>query len=331
MISRAALAVALALGVFAVPPAATAQHKAERGHRIGLLYIGDPRPSAPLSPQYRAFMEGLRELGYVEGQNLVIERRIAAKAADLPELAAEMVRLNVEVIVATATPAIDAARRATNTIPIVMPVSFDAVTAGFVASLARPGGNITGLTLTATDVVGKRVELLKETIPRLTRIAIVLGPPVPVDQAFIREADTAAHRLGLKPQVLRIGAVDELENMFATLGKERVAAALVIEHPDFTASAERIAAWSTKHRVPTMLGGRQYVDAGGLMSYGANTVELFRRAATYVDKILKGVKPADLPVEQPTRYELVINLKTAKALGLTIPPSLLLRADEVFQ
>ncbi len=209
----------------------------------------------------------------------MIERRTAATAADLPPLAAELVRVNVDIIVAVATPAIAAARRATNTIPIVMPVSFDAVTAGFVASLARPGGNVTGLTLTATDVVGKRVELLKETIPRLTRIAIVLGSPTDVDHAIVREAETAAQHLGLQSEVVKVGRVDQFETVFASLGKERTVGALVAEHPDFLPSAERIAAWSTKHRVPTMHGIRQFVDAGGLMSYGANTPALFRRAA----------------------------------------------------
>jgi putative tryptophan/tyrosine transport system substrate-binding protein len=320
---RAGIVVIALIACLAIGASAAAQQM----HRIGLLMVGDP--GAP-NVGVQALVSSLREKGFSEGQNLTIEYRYAPTSAELPALAAELVRLKVDVLVAVATPGIDAARQATTTIPIVMPMSFDAVSAGFIASLARPGGNITGVTLMATDVVGKRVELLKEAIPDLTRIAIVLGPPTHVDQAFVAEAENAARRLGLSSQVARVNTVDEMESAFESIGKVAGrGAALVIEHPIFFLRSEKIADWAIRHRVPTIHGLKVLVGAGGLMSYGANGIELFRRSGTYVEKILRGAKPSDLPVEQPTEYELYINPKTARVLGVIFPASILARAETV--
>jgi len=296
---------------------------------IGYLTLGS---SSPTSSNLDAFRQGLRNLGYVEGQNIHVEYRYAGgKVERLAELATELVSLKVDVIVAGNTQAIDAARRATKTIPIVFPVTFDPVASGFVASLARPGGNLTGLTTLNQEVAGKRVELLKEVIPRISRIAVLWNPTNSGSVFALKETETAANHLGIRLQILEVRSADELEGAFRAAIKEQAGALIVMPDNLFNNLPGRIADFATKNRLPTMSGDSESVNAGGLMYYGANLSDLFRRAATYVDKILKGAKPADLPVEQPMKFELVINLKTAKQIGLTIPPNVLARADRVIR
>jgi putative ABC transport system substrate-binding protein len=316
--------------LFASRLAADAQQRGKT-YRIGFLSslsVGDDRS------RLAAFRQGLQALGYAEGRNIVIESRYAEGHADrLPRLADELVRLEVDVI-ATWGPGIPAAKRTTSTIPIVMMTTLDAVASGFVDSLARPGGNVTGLTLISTDLMGKRLELLRETLPRLGRVAL-LTVPVDISQlgteAVVQAAEAAAKSLGLRLQVLRVRDSAELDAAFVSAGMERAGAVYVVENPTLVQHRVRIVELATKHRLPTMFGVTRYMDAGGLMAYGPDTLEMSRRAAGYVDRILKGATPADLPVEQPTRFEFVVNLKTAKALGLRIPPALLLRADQVLE
>ena len=319
------LIVTLALGILVMPLAAETQ-PAGNAPRIGIL------GGAP-SPSLEAFRQGLRDLGYVEGRNIVLEYRWHEGKVDrAPALAAELVHGKVDVIVASSVPVIRAAQQATRTIPIVMAASFDAVETGLVASLARPGGNTTGLTLLSTDVVGKRLELLKEAVPGVSRLAVLLGPPAPADPLFLREVEVAAKAMRMRLQILRARDASELESAFTAMTRERASALLMSEHPVFSfALRTRLAELQAKHRLPTMVSFREFVEAGALMSYGADLADLSRRAAAYVDKILKGSKPAELPVEQPIKFALVINLKTAKALGLTIAPSVLVRADHVIQ
>ena len=320
MIIRAALAAALALGLLAAPLAAPAQHPPGKTARIGFL----ARVSAP----FDAFREGLRELGYVKGQNIAIEYRSAdGKDERLPGLAAELVRLKVDVIVAASPPATEAAKQATRTIPIVFTVSGDPVAEGFVASLARPGGNLTGLATIGPELLGKQLEMLKTVAPKVSRVAVLQSP----GQQGQRQAEDAARALGVQLQVLKARTPSEIEAAFAAMSRQRAGGVLVMRDALFLAQRAQIVALAAKSRLPAVYGFREQAEAGGLMAYGASTPQLFRRAATYVDKILKGAKPADLPVEQPTKLELVINLKTAKTLGLTIPPSLLGQADQVIQ
>jgi putative ABC transport system substrate-binding protein len=275
------------------------------------------------------FRQGLRDLGYVEGQNIVIEYGLAQSVAQLPDVAAELVRLKVDVLVASGVPSVLPAKNATSTIPVVFVAAIDPVAAGLVASLARPGGNVTGVTVMQADLTGKRFQLLKELLPKLSRIAILVRATSPAAAEYVKEAELAARTLGTPLQVLTVREPRDLEGAFSAA---RGASALVwSDDAVFTAHRIQIAELALKNRLPTVSGLREVVEAGGLMAYGAHTGELHRRAATFVDKILKGAKPADLPVERPTKFELVINLKTAKALGLTIPPSLLGRADEVIQ
>ena len=321
---RVRLIVTLTLATLVAPLGAEAQ-QAGRAPRIGVL------GNSP-SPPWEALRRGLRDLGYVESQTIAIEWRwTEGKVERAPDLASDLVRLKVDVIVTASMPVIRAAKQATSTIPIVMASSFDPVGAGLVTSLARPGGNVTGLAEMATELVGKRVELLREAVPGASRLAVLLGPPAPADPLFLREAEVAARTLHIELQVLRARDPGEFDNTFAAMTRERASAVLVLQHPIFFAHRALLAEFAVKHRLPTMLANREVVEAGGLMSYGANLEAMFRRAATYVAKILKGAKPGDLPVEQPTKFELVINLKTAKALGLTIPQSVLIRADEVIQ
>ena len=326
----AALIVAFALAILAPPLAADAQPLA-KVPRIGFLAAFSPTPE--VSHFIEAFRQGLRDLGYVEGRNIVIEYRWAHSSFErLPDLAAELVRLKVDIIVAVVTQASLAAKNATGTIPIVMVGVSDPVGSGLIASLGRPGGNITGTSGMAAELVGKQLELLKETVPKASRVAVLWNPANPVWQAqMLRETQVAARALGLRVQLLEARGPDELEGAFAAMTRERASALLVQVDVIFALHARRLADLAAKRRVPAMYGSREHVEAGGLMSYAPNIPDLFRRAATYVDKILKGAKPADLPVEQPTRFELIINLKTAKALGLTIPPSLLVRADQVIE
>jgi putative ABC transport system substrate-binding protein len=277
-----------------------------------------------------AFRQGLRELGYVEGQNIAIESRWTESKDDrFPALAADLVRSKVDVIVAETGAATRAAQQATRTIPIVMSLVNDPVGTGLVASLARPGGNVTGLTIMSPDLVGKQLELLKEVVPKMSRVALLRHPDNPASAAQLREAEAAAQALGLRLQTLEARSPQEIDGAFAAMTRERVGALLVIPDTLFWSQRRQIVELAVKRRLPSMRMGEAYAEAGGLMSYGPSYLDLERRAATFVDKILKGANPADLPVAQPTKFELVINLKTAKAIGLTIPRPLLQRADQI--
>jgi len=325
---RRAFIGALAGGLLAAPLTAEAQAPA-KVPRIGFLTL----LSSPESPQLLvAFRQGLRELGYVEGQTIAIEYRFAADRPErLPALAAELVRLKVDIIVTASPPPTEAARQATSTIPIVFAASGDPVATGFVASLARPGGNVTGLATLSADVVGKQLELLKEVAPKVSRVAVLQNPGNPGHPNQSRLAEGAAQVLGVQLQILDARTSSEIDAAFAAMRKQRAGGVLVLRDAMFRTQRTQVVALAAKSRLPAVYGFREQAEAGGLMAYGASVPHMYRRAATYVDKILKGAKPADLPVEQPTTLELVINLKTAKALGLTIPPSLLQRADEVIQ
>ena len=329
MIDRRTFVTRVAFGLVAGPLAANAQ-PAGKVPRIG--WLGGPtRESA--EPFVREFQRGLKDLGWVEGQNIIIEWRFAGGRAErLPDLAAELVRLGVDLIVVPSTPTAVAAKNATRTIPLVTVSGSDPVALGLVASLARPGRNITGLTRNVgPEITGKLLALLKETVPKVSRMAVLWNPTTPGNALASREAEITARALGLQLQLLEARSLDDFDSAFAAMTTRRAGALLVLGDVMFTTHRIRLADLAAKSRLPAIYGEREHVEAGGLMSYGAITAELFRRAATYVDKILKGAKPADLPVEQPTKFELVINLKTAKALGLTIPQSVLLRADEVIQ
>ena len=312
-------------------PLATHAQQATTVHRIGRLLSGSSSSDRHL---VEAFRQGLRDLGYVEGQNLVVEYRYAEGSQErLPALAAELVQLQVEVIVAGGSTTIRAAQHATRTIPIVMAGTGDAVAAGFVASLAHPGGNITGLSDLSADLPGKRLELLKETVPQSVRIAVLTQPVAPLPAPWLHDLTVAAQTLGVHLHVVEVRQAEELASAFAALAQARADALLVVADT-LVLNRQRarvVADLAAQHRLPAMYNWREYVDAGLLMSYGPSQLDMQRRAAVYVAKILKGAKPADLSVEQPTKFELVINLKTAKALGITVPPALLLLADEVIQ
>jgi ABC-type uncharacterized transport system substrate-binding protein len=278
------------------------------------------------------FRKGLGELGYVDGKNIHIEYRYAGgKVERLPQLAAELVELKVALIVASGTQAIDAAWRATKVIPIVFPVTVDPVESGYVASLGRPGGNLTGLTPLNNVATAKRVELLKDVMPRISRVALLQNPTNPASTFALKGTEAAARRLGIRLQVLGARSPDDLEPAFRAATREHAGALIVMPDNFFATQVERLVELATKNRLPTIFHRIEHVQAGGLMSYGASISEMYRRAATYVDKILKGAKPAELPVEQPTKFELVINLKTARQLGLTIPKEVLFRADKVIE
>jgi putative ABC transport system substrate-binding protein len=274
----------------------------------------------------------LRGLGYVEGRNILLEERWADGTSDrLPALAAELVRLNVDVIVTASTPAVQAAQQATKTVPIVMTLVSDPVASGVVASLARPGGNVTGLSLMHPEVSGKRLALLKEVIPKLSRVAVFWSPSTASYQLVLSETETAARALGVQLQPVEGRGPTDFDSGFSAIARERAGALVVLPDALFRNRQRRILDLAAKSRLPAMYWSRDFVEAGGLMAYGANLPDVFRQAANFVDRILKGAKPGDLPIEQPAKLELVINLKTAQALGLTIPPSLLLRADHVVQ
>jgi putative ABC transport system substrate-binding protein len=318
----------LAGSLLAAPLAAEAQ-QATKIVRIGYLALNP-------SPHFQvAFRQGLRDLGYVEGRNLVIEDRDAGRKPDrLPALAAELVALKVDVIVASGTPAARAAKQATKTLPIVFTAVADAVTSGVVTSLAQPGGNVTGLSVLAPELVGKQLELLKQAIPAVSRVAVLWEPDVlgkDVEEKMLKEADVAARALGMQPQFVEARGPGNFDGAFSDMTRARAEALAVLTSSMFFGQRRRLVDLAAKKRLPTVYPWREGVDAGGLMAYGPDLADLLRRVATYVDKILKGAKPGELPVEQPTKFELVINLKTAKALGLTIPPSLLARADQVFE
>jgi len=282
-----------------------------------------------------AFVQGLGDLGYVEGRNLVIEYRFAeGKLDQFPALAAELVALKVKVIVAPPTPAAEAAKQATKTIPIVFAGVGDPVGSGLVTSLARPGGNVTGLSALGPELVGKRLELLKQAVPGIDRVAVLRGGSTLGERVLkdmLEAADVAARALGVQPQFIEARGPDEFARAFSAMTSARAGALTVLPSNMFVRERRRLVDLAAKNRLPAVYTSREFVDAGGLMSYGAHQPDLFRRAATYVDKILKGAKPGDLPIEQPTKFELVINLKTAKDLGLTIPPSVLARADDLIQ
>jgi len=320
--------VTLILSLLTAPLTSSAQ-QAAKVPRLGLLIPGS---SSAFAPRIEAFRHGLRDLGYVEGRNITIEYRFAEGQDDrLPALVAELIRLHVDIMVTDGEEAILAAQHATTTIPIVMAVSSDPVGIGYVASLARPGGNITGLSFMLTEVSGKRLELLQEAVPKLSHVAVLWNPTNPNSMLGFKETQTAAHALGLPLQSLEVRGPDEFDQAFAAMTREHADALVVLSNPLFFGHRRQLAELAVKHRLPAIFLFREYVEAGGLMAYGANLHAMYRRAAYYVDRILKGTKPADLPVEQPVKFELVINLKTAQALGITIPPTLLFLADEVIR
>jgi putative ABC transport system substrate-binding protein len=297
--------------------------------RIGFLSAA---PLSSITTRTEAFRRGLRDLGYVEGRSIVLEWRSADDTwSRLPALAAELVSLNLVVIVTADGPAILAAQKATRSIPIVMGQSPDPVAMGVVASLAHPGANVTGLTTLSIDLLGKQVELLKQTVPKLSRLAVLSNPANPMRGVELKHAEITAQALGIQVQSVEVGDPAQFGNAFAAMTRERADAFVVLPDAMFLTQRTQIAEIAAKSRLPAIYGIPEHVEAGGLMGYAASRTDLFRRAAGYVDRILKGANPGDLPVEQPTKFELVINLKTAKALGLTIPQSVLVRADELIQ
>jgi len=299
--------------------------------RIGFLYFGSREPG-PGAARYAAFLEGLRELGYVEGKDLIVEPRFAeSKPERLPPLVEELLRLKVDAIVATGSPVYRVLQRTTTTLPVVVTVTADPVLEGLAASVARPGGNFTGLTDTAADLSLKQLELLKGILPRLSRVGVLLNPDNMSHPAQLTRLVLAGQKMGVQVVLAEAGTVAQIEPGFALLARERAHAVVLFGDTFFAQQVREIANVALKHRLPSVFILQDYADAGGLMSFGAPIIDNFRRAATYVDKIVKGATPAQLPFEQPTRYSLVINAKTAKALGLTIPPSVLGRADRVVE
>jgi putative ABC transport system substrate-binding protein len=323
---RESIIAVVALGAAAGPIASFAQQQG-KVWRVGFLTL---RPASENSQYTDAFLKGMRELGYVEGKNLVVEWRFAdGKFERLPGLAAELVQLKVDVIVAVASPAIGAAQKATTTIPIVMATTGDPVGSGFVKSLARPGGNITGLSNMAGDIAAKFIDLLRSVVPKLSRVAMLT--PSTTYGELSKSVQAAAQKAGVKTLVAEASTPQEIENAFSMMVREKADAVIVGSPTTFFQQHRQIAELALKYRMPSMFQDRVYVEAGGFMSYGQKFTDNYERSATYVDKILKGAKPGDLPVEQPVSFELVVNLKTAKALGVTIPQTILLRADEVIQ
>jgi putative ABC transport system substrate-binding protein len=323
------LIITLALGILLAPLLAEAQQP-KKIAKIGYLLPSTPAATAHL---LEAFQQGMRELGYIEGKTVVLEIRYGeARFERLPELARELVGLKVDVIVTGTDVAIAAAKRETQTIPIVMGNSTDPVGTGFVASLARPGGNVTGVSSISPELSGKRLELLREVVPGLSRVAFLWNPDIRGAVLDYNETEGAARSLGMQVQSVEVVRAEDLDRAFSAITKDRAQALIMpAANPVGFANRGQIASFAQKNRLPSMYAQSEYVDAGGLMSYGPSTAEQFRRAATYVDKILKGAKPADLPVERPMKFELVINLKKAKQIGLTIPPSVLVRADKVIK
>jgi putative ABC transport system substrate-binding protein len=319
---------AIATGALVTPFAAKAQQPKTIA-RIGFLSSSSAERERP---RLAAFQQALRELGYLEGQNISIEARYAGgNFQQLPELAAELARVKVDILVVVGAPASRAARSATNVIPIVMVGVADPVGIGLVSSLARPGGNLTGLSDFNAGVVAKRLELLKEVVPSATRVVVLLNPTNPSNPFQLKLTQAAALTLGVTPLPVEAKSAVELDRAFAAMRTERAEAVIVVGDPMFGSQRRRLIDLSAKNGLPAIYSTREYTIDGGLISYGTNLDDLYRPAAVYVDKILHGAKPGDLPIEQPTKFELVINLKTAKALGITIPPSLLLRADQVIE
>ena len=321
---------AVAISILVASLCADAQPAGKVRH-VGFLSAGT---FVAGNPAFEAFRQGLREGGWIEGQNLVINSRYAEGRLDrLPDLAADLVRLKVDVIAASSgTPPAVAAKNATRTIPVVMIAVADPVGGGLIASLAHPGGNVTGLAFgVGTDTFGKGLALLKEAVPKVRRVAVLVNSANPGGMLAMTSVRDAAGSLGVRLQMLEVQQPNQFDIAFATMARDRAEALLVVADSLFVENRARLVDLEAKNRLPSMHGNRDYVDAGGLMSYGPSIVANFRRAAFFVDKILKGGNPADMPVEQPTKFELVINLKTAKALGLTIPQALLLRADQIIE
>jgi putative tryptophan/tyrosine transport system substrate-binding protein len=329
MMDRRRFLLTSVIGAVSAPIGAAGQ-PLDKVRRIG--HLGGAS-SAAIAPWLETLRRALAELGWRVGQNIIIENRsVEGRFERLPAAAAELVRLPVDLIIAGTTPAAEAARQATTTIPIVTTVVSDPVGSGLIASLARPGGNVTGLTLlVGPEIVGKYLELLKAAVPALSRLALLWNPAQTAHVPLIRQAETAARSIGCQLRLVPARSPAEFDGAFIAMGQERADALLVLADPMFFQQRTRLANLAEKNRLPAMYGLREHVEAGGLMTYAASIHDLYRRAALYIDKIFKGAKPSDLPVEQPSKFELVINLKTAKALGLTIPPSLLARADQVIE
>jgi putative ABC transport system substrate-binding protein len=321
--SRIVLVVILALAILAAPLAVEAQ-PAGKVARIGFLRAGEPPAS-----YMEGLRQGFREAGLVEGQHYTIELGIAPSAAQLPATAADLIARNVHVLIASGTPSVLPAKNATGTVPVVFVAAIDPVAAGVVASLARPGGHVTGVTAVHADVTGKRLSILKELVPKALRIAFLVRAPSPATPQYVREAEQAARALDVTLQVLSVQDAAGLEAAFRSV--QGASAVLVVDDAVWTTHRAQIAELAVKHRLPTMYGFREMVTAGGFMAYGPDYGQMYQRAAVLVHKLLKGARPADLPVEQPTKFEFVINLKTAKTLGLTIPPAVFARADEIIQ
>jgi putative tryptophan/tyrosine transport system substrate-binding protein len=315
-------------GAAAAWPLAARAQQPERMRRIGFLALA---PASASARRLEALRGGLRDLGYIEGKNIVLEFRWADSAAQLAGLAAELVRMNVDVIFAQSSTMVEAARQATNTIPIVFAIHADPVGLGHVASLARPGGNITGLSMLQTDLVTKELEILKEALPHAARIGVLWNPTTPSHPLALKAIEATSIKLGVRLHMAPARGVEDFAGAFSSMTQERVDGFLVVGSPLFSAQRAGLGELTLKHRLPGMFGLKEDVEAGGLMSYSADTLDLFRRSAFYIDHIFKGEKPADLPVQQPTKFQLVINLKTAKTLGLEVPPMLLARADEVIE
>ena len=325
---RVILGLPLAFALLARLPAAEAQ-QAGKVARVGFLYFGS-RQTGPGNDRYSAFLEGMRELGYVEGRNLIVEARFAdSKPERIPDLVQELLRLKVDAIVAAGSPVYRVLQRTTTTLPVVVTVTADPVLDGIAKSVARPGGNFTGLSDTAANLSPKQLELLKGILPTMSQVGVLLNPDNASHRAQLEQLASAGEKMGVQVVLAQAGTVAQIDPGFALLARQHAEAVILFGDTFFTEQVQSIARSALKHRLPSIYITRQYAEAGGLMSYGANITDNFRRAATYVDKILKGANPAELPFEQPTKYALVINLKTAKALGLGIPQSILLRADGV--
>ncbi|HMH52174.1 MAG TPA: ABC transporter substrate-binding protein [Candidatus Acidoferrum sp.] len=331
MLSRRRFLGTLGAGLVAEPLVVEAQQPSGKVRRVAFLYFGSRQPGAG-AHRYAAFLEGMRELGYIEGKNVIVEARFAeSKPERLPALVAELLRLKMEVIVAAGGPVYRVLQRTAAAPPVVVTVGNDPVLEGFANSLARPGGNFTGLNDTAGDLTLKQLELLKIVLPKLSRVGVLINETNASHGRQAMQLTLASQKLGRQVVLGEASAVEEIEPTFASLARERAEVVVLFGDTFFSEQLRQIAGSALRHHLPSIYMIRDYADAGGLMSYGAPLTDNFRRAATFVDKILKGAKPGELPFEQPTRYILAINLKTAKALGLTIPPALLLRADQVIE
>ena len=316
------------LGWAAAPLSGATHAQQSKVWRIGYLGFG---PASSWTSEVEALRNGLRSLGYIEGENLAIEFRWAERADQTFDLATELVRMNVDVIFAPASTQVQPARRASNAIPIVFAQHADPVGLGDVTSLSRPGGNITGMSMLLTEISVKELEILKEALPNATRVGVLWNPTTPSHPTAVSAVEVASAKLGVQLVLAPAGALSEIQQAFATMAREQVNGVLVLSSPLYNTQGEILAGLQMKHRLPAIFANRATVEAGGLMSYGAASDDLYRRAAAYIDKIFKGEKPADLPVEQASKYRMVINLKSAKTLGITIPPTVSARADEIIE